>query len=316
MEDQTQNRKRNEMIFEAIKQEIQKVIVGQEEMVEAIITALLAEGHVLLEGVPGLAKTTTIKTLAKTLGVESKRVQFTPDLLPSDILGAQIFNPKTAEFVTKKGPIFTHLLLADEINRAPAKVQSALLEAMQERQVTIGETTYSLGFPFVVMATQNPIEQEGTYRLPEAQLDRFMFKITIGYNDAKEELEILRRSEIGYKAQITQVADIESLQKTKEQIERVAATNPLKEYIVSLIMATRSHPDVLYGSSPRGSISLLKAAKVMAYRNNRDFVTPDDVLHMAKPVLRHRIILNYEAKAIGKSSDEILDEIIKNTPIP
>ncbi len=304
------------MIFEAIKQEIQKVIVGQEEMIEAIVTALLSEGHVLLEGVPGLAKTTTIKTLAKALGVESKRVQFTPDLLPSDILGAQIFNPKTAEFVTKKGPIFTHLLLADEINRAPAKVQSALLEAMQERQVTIGETTYPLGFPFVVMATQNPIEQEGTYRLPEAQLDRFMLKITIGYNDPKEELEILRRSEAGYTAQISQVADLESLQETKKRIEKIAAADPLKEYIVSLITATRSHPDVLYGASPRGSISLLKAAKVMAYRNGRDFVTPDDVLYMAKPTLRHRVILNYEAKAMGKKSDEILDEIIKNTPIP
>ncbi len=304
------------MIFEAIKQEIQKVIVGQEEMIEAIVTALLSEGHVLLEGVPGLAKTTTIKTLAKTLGVESKRVQFTPDLLPSDILGAQIFNPKTAEFVTKKGPIFTHLLLADEINRAPAKVQSALLEAMQERQVTIGETTYPLGFPFVVMATQNPIEQEGTYRLPEAQLDRFMLKITIGYNDPKEELEILRRSEAGYTAQISQVADLKSLRETKKRIEKIATADPLKEYIVSLIMATRSHPDVLYGASPRGSISLLKAAKVMAYRNGRDFVTPDDVLYMAKPTLRHRVILNYEAKAMGKKSDEILDEIIKNTPIP
>ncbi len=304
------------MIFETIKKELQKAIVGQEEMVDAIITTLLAEGHLLIEGMPGLAKTTTIKSLAKTLGIDSKRIQFTPDLLPSDIIGAQIFNPKTGDFSIKKGPIFTHLLLADEINRAPAKVQSALLEAMQERQVTIAEQSFRLAFPFVVMATQNPIEQEGTYRLPEAQLDRFMFKIVIDYNDEATELEILKRSENHSNFEISQVAGQEDLIKAKEEIQKIQTSEALKRYVVSLIMASRRHPDIAFGSSPRGAISMLLGAKVMAYRSGREYVTPDDVLRIAKPTLRHRIILNYEARAQGVSAENIVDEIIKKTPIP
>ncbi len=304
------------MIFDAIKQEIQKVIVGQVEMVETIIVALLCEGHVLIEGLPGLAKTTTVKTLAKTLGCDFHRIQFTPDLLPSDIIGAQIFNPKSGDFSIKKGPIFTNLLLADEINRAPAKVQSALLEAMQERQVTIAEESYKLSFPFVVMATQNPIEQEGTYRLPEAQLDRFMFKIDLGYNSAEEELEILDRFEQNASIQPSQRVSVEELRIAKERIEKIHIEKALKRYIVSLIHATRNHPDTLYGSSPRGAIDLLKAAKAIAYKEGRDYVTPNDILSIAKPILRHRTILNYEARAEGKNTDEILDQILKNTPIP
>ncbi len=304
------------MIFDAIKQEIQKVIVGQNEMVETIIIALLCEGHVLIEGLPGLAKTTTVKTLAKTLGCNFHRIQFTPDLLPSDITGAQIFNPKSGDFTIKKGPIFTNLLLADEINRAPAKVQSALLEAMQERQVTIADESYKLSFPFVVMATQNPIEQEGTYRLPEAQLDRFMFKIDLGYNSPDEELEILNRFEQSAAIQPAQQVSIKELQTAKEKIEQIHIEEALKRYIVALVQATRNHPDTLYGSSPRGAIDLLKASKAIAYKAARDYVTPNDILTIAKPVLRHRTILSYEARAEGKNEDEILDQILKNTPIP
>ncbi|BCD59888.1 MULTISPECIES: MoxR family ATPase [unclassified Nitratiruptor] len=304
------------MIFQSIKAEIQKVIVGQEEMIDAIILALLCEGHVLLEGLPGLAKTTTIKTLAQTLGIDSKRVQFTPDLLPSDITGAQIFNPKTGDFTIKHGPIFTNLLLADEINRAPAKVQSALLEAMQERQVTIAEESFALPFPFVVMATQNPIEQEGTYRLPEAQLDRFMFKIELGYNTPNEELEILERFEKKKEVQIQNVLSKEELKQAKEQVESIHIEKALKNYIVQIVQATRDHPDTMYGSSPRGSIDLLKASKAVAYKYGRDYVTPKDILDIVKPTLRHRVILNYEARAEGKNADMILESIMKEVPIP
>ena len=299
-----------------IKQEIRKIIVGQEEMVDSLIIALLAQGHILLEGMPGLAKTTTVKTLAQALGVEFKRVQFTPDLLPSDIVGASIFNPKTNDFKIKKGPVFTNLLLADEINRAPAKVQSALLEAMQERQVTIAEQSYPLPAPFVVMATQNPIEQEGTYPLPEAQLDRFMLKVELSYNGFDEELEILQRSESGFDRKIDQVADASMLQQAAKESGEVFVHEALKKYIVFLIFATREHPDLLYGASPRGAIDLLRAAKAKAYMEEADHVTPEHILSLIKPALRHRIIPTYEARAQGIQNDEILSDIIQKVPIP
>ncbi len=299
-----------------IKKELAKVIVGQEEMIEALLIALTTQGHILLEGMPGLAKTTTIKTLAKTLGVEFKRIQFTPDLLPSDIVGASIYNPKTNDFTIKKGPVFTNLLLADEINRAGAKVQSALLEAMQERQVTIAEETLKLSNPFVVMATQNPIEQEGTYPLPEAQLDRFMLKIELHYNSFEQELQILEQSEKGFDVHISQVADAADIAATQSAIASIFAHEALKKYIISLIFATREHPDLLYGASPRGAIDLLKAAKAKAFIEGAKHIEPHHILSMLKPTLRHRIILTYEAKASGKKSDEILDQIAKKVPIP
>ncbi len=317
MENQKKNFKGKEkMIFEKIKKEIRKVIVAQDEMVDSVIIALLSGGHILIEGMPGLAKTTTIKTLAKALGVDYKRIQFTPDLLPSDIMGAEIFNPKDSDFRVKKGPVFTNLLLADEINRAPSKVQSALLEAMGERQVTIGEKSYKLKEPFVVMATQNPIEQEGTYRLPEAQLDRFMMKIVLDYNTIDEEFEILNRAEKGFDKSVKSVVDALEIAKAKEEISKIFIDDALKRYILNIIFATRKHPDVMFGSSPRGSIDILKASKVIAYREKRDFVTPKDILDIVKPILRHRIILKYEARAEGKKSDSIIEEIVKEVPIP
>ncbi|BCD63105.1 MoxR-like ATPase [Nitratiruptor sp. YY08-26] len=303
-------------IIQALKNEVKKVIVGQEEMLDAIIVALLSEGHILLEGMPGLAKTTTIKTFAHVVGLKFQRVQFTPDLLPSDIIGANIYNPAESRFYVRKGPIFTNLLLADEINRTPAKVQSALLEAMQERQVTIDKESYKLDEPFVVMATQNPIEQEGTYNLPEAQLDRFMMKIVLTYNTKDEEFEILNRAEKGFAADLEQVVKKEDLLQAKEQVSKIFIDDALKRYILDLIFATRKHPDLFYGASPRGSIDLLKAAKARAYMRGNDFVTPRDILEMAKPVLRHRVILSYEAKASGKRGDTILDEILTKVPVP
>ncbi|MRI58624.1 MAG: ATPase [Epsilonproteobacteria bacterium] len=303
-------------MIEQIKKELKKAIVGQEEMIDSLLIALLAQGHVLLEGMPGLAKTTTVKILAMTLGVEFKRIQFTPDLLPSDILGASIFNPKTNDFKIKKGPIFTNLLLADEINRAPAKVQSALLEAMQERQVTISDQTHPLPSPFVVMATQNPIEQEGTYPLPEAQLDRFMLKVDLGYNSFEQELEILNKNETNQEPDIQQVAAVEDLLQASQQSQQIFVHDALKKYIVSLIVATREHPDLLYGASPRGAIDLLRASKAKAYIQGQDHVTPDHILHLIKPALRHRVVPSYEARADGRGSDKILEEIIENLPIP
>ena len=304
------------MIFNDLKKEIRKVIVGQEEMVEAIIIALLNESHLLIEGMPGLAKTTTIKTLSEIVGLDFKRVQFTPDLLPSDIIGAQIYNPAKNEFFIRKGPIFTNLLLADEINRSPAKVQSALLEAMQERQVTIDKYSYKLDEPFLVMATQNPIEQEGTYNLPEAQLDRFMMKVKVGYNSFDEELEIINRAESGFSNRPEQKVTKEDIKKAKEDVRNVFIDDAVKKYILRVIFATREHKSLMFGSSPRGSIDLLKAAKAKAYLNSKDFVTPKDVLEVAKPVLRHRIILSYESRAKGENADTILDEILTKVPIP
>ncbi len=311
--------------LQQIKEEVQKVIVGQDEMIDSLLIGLLCEGHILLEGVPGLAKTTTVNTLAKTLGLEFKRVQFTPDLLPSDIIGTEIYDPKNNEFRVKKGPIFTNLLLADEINRAPAKVQSALLEAMQERQVTIADETFKIERPFLTLATQNPIEQEGAYSLPEAQLDRFMLKVVVGYNSKKEELEIINRVSEGKFDEVGVVATPAELEVLKEEVKQVHIDEELKAYIVDLIFATRNPSDfgleeledyIQFGASPRASINLFNASKAYAYMRGQSFVTPVDVAMMAKDVLRHRVIMSYEAEAEGVSSEDVIEKVLAAVDLP
>ncbi len=311
--------------LQQIKEEVQKVIVGQDEMIDSLLIGLLCEGHILLEGVPGLAKTTTVNTLAKTLGLEFKRVQFTPDLLPSDIIGTEIYDPKNNEFRVKKGPIFTNLLLADEINRAPAKVQSALLEAMQERQVTIADETFRIERPFLTLATQNPIEQEGAYSLPEAQLDRFMLKVVVGYNSKKEELEIINRVSEGKFDTVSVVATPADLEVLKEEVKQVHIDEELKAYIVDLIFATRNPSDfgleeledyIQFGASPRASINLFNASKAYAYMRGQSFVTPVDVAMMAKDVLRHRVIMSYEAEAEGVSSEDVIEKVLAAVDLP
>ncbi len=308
-----------------VKNEISKIIVGQNQVIDFLLVALICEGHVLLEGVPGLAKTTIINTLAKTLGLEFGRVQFTPDLLPSDIVGAQIYNPKNTQFETKQGPVFTNLLLADEINRAPAKVQSALLEAMQERQVTIGDSSLKLPYPFFVLATQNPLESEGTYSLPEAQLDRFMMKLNVTYNTKQEEIEIARRVAYKRKIEIQKVMDIEELEELKQKLDCVHIDEQIEEYIADIVFATRQpenygleelKPLLRFGASPRGTIDLHKASRAYALLNGRDYVTPVDVVYVSKEVLRHRIILGYEAEADDITTDDILDKVVEALPIP
>jgi len=308
-----------------IKDEIQKVIVGQDDMIDALLIGLLCDGHILLEGVPGLAKTTTVNTLAKTLGLDFKRVQFTPDLLPSDIIGTEIYDPKNNEFRVKKGPIFTNLLLADEINRAPAKVQSALLEAMQERQVTIADETFKIEPPFLTLATQNPIEQEGAYSLPEAQLDRFMLKVVVGYNSKEEEIEIINRISEGKMEEVQNVASKDELQALKDEVKKVHIDEELKGYIVDLIFATREPSKfgledienyIQYGASPRASINLFNASKAYAFLRGKEFVTPVDIAKMSKDILRHRIIMSYEAEAEGISSDFIIEKVLEAVDIP
>jgi MoxR-like ATPase len=308
-----------------IKNEVHKVVVGQEKMVEALIVGLICQGHILLEGVPGLAKTTTINALAKALGLDFKRVQFTPDLLPTDIIGTEIYDPTTNSFKIKKGPVFTNLLLADEINRAPAKVQSALLEVMQERQVTIGDDTFKLDLPFLVMATQNPVEQEGAYELPEAQLDRFLMKVVVGYNSRAEELEIARRVSNNSFEEIEKVADAKELMQIRQEAMEVHLDHELEKYIIELIFATREPQKygledikdyISFGVSPRASIDLYKGSRAYAYLRGRDFVTPVDIAHLAKEVMRHRLILSYEAEAEGISSDEIIDKVLQKVPMP
>ncbi len=309
----------------AIKNEIKKVIVGQDEMIDALLIGLLCDGHILLEGVPGLAKTTTVNTLAKTLGLDFKRVQFTPDLLPSDIIGTEIYDPQQNSFKIKKGPIFTNLLLADEINRAPAKVQSALLEAMQERQVTIADETFPLDYPFLTLATQNPIEQEGAYSLPEAQLDRFMLKVVVGYNTKAEEIEIVTRIAEGKSEEVRTVASASDLDTLKGEMHKIHIDEELKAYIVDLVFATREPAKygldkygeyIQYGASPRASINLYKGAQAHAFLRGKEFVTPVDIAAMAKDVLRHRVILSYEAEAEGVTSDEIIEKVIEAVPLP
>ncbi|CAA6813350.1 MAG: MoxR-like ATPase in aerotolerance operon [uncultured Sulfurovum sp.] len=312
-------------IVENIKTEISKVMVGQEKMIEGLLTGLLTRGHILLEGVPGLAKTTAVNALAGSLGLNFKRVQFTPDLLPSDIIGTEIYDPSTNTFKIKQGPVFTNLLLADEINRAPAKVQSALLEVMQERQVTIGDETFKIDLPFLVMATQNPVEQEGAYELPEAQLDRFLMKVVVGYNTKAEELEIARRvANTGF-GEIEQVATLEDLEHIREEAMSVHIDEEVEQYIVELVFATREPMNygleemakhIEYGASPRASIDMYKASRAIAYLKGRNFVSPLEVAYIAKEVLRHRIVLSYEAQAEGVTQDMIIDKVLAAVPIP
>ena len=308
-----------------IKKEVSKVVVGQEKMIDSLLIALLCEGHILIEGVPGLAKTTTVNALASALGLNFKRAQFTPDLLPSDILGAEIYDPQSNAFKIKKGPVFTNLLLADEINRAPAKVQSALLEVMQEKQVTLGDATFKIEPPFFVMATQNPVEQEGVYQLPEAQLDRFMLKIVVDYNSKDEELEIARRISSSNFEELKAVANIDDLNDIKSAIKAVHVDAEVEEYMIELVNATRNPSEygldsikdyIQFGASPRVSIDMFKAVKAMAYMRGKDFVTPVDVAYIAKELMRHRIVLTYEAEAEGITTDEIIQSVLETVKIP
>ncbi|RUM74751.1 MAG: ATPase [Sulfurovum sp.] len=309
----------------ALKKELSKAVIGQENMIDGLLIGLLCDGHILVEGVPGLAKTTTIDALSKAIGLDAKRIQFTPDLLPSDIIGAQIYNPQDHSFSIKKGPLFTHLLLADEINRAPAKVQSALLEAMQERQITIADETFKLDKPFLVMATQNPIEQEGVYALPEAQLDRFMMKIVVKHNAEDEELTIMRKVANQSFEEIQTVLSLETLQELQEALKDIHIDEALERYMIQLIAATREpvrfglealEPLIMFGVSPRASIDLYKASKAHAFLKGKTFVSPSDIASVIHKVLRHRIVLSYEARAKGIQSDEIITKIIETLPIP
>ncbi len=306
--------------------EIRKVIVGQDYMIERILIGLLADGHILIEGVPGLAKTLAISTVAKALKVSFKRIQFTPDLLPADITGTLIYNQKTSEFIPKKGPIFSNFVLADEINRAPSKVQSALLEAMQEKQITLGDTTYKLEKPFLVLATQNPLEQEGTYPLPEAQLDRFMLKLQVEYPSKEEEKEILRRMVKNTSIEVNPVFSPEDIFKMRKEVEDVYIDEKLYDYIIDIVFATR-YPSkyrnlkdlesyIECGASPRATINIARAAKAHAYLQGRNFVIPDDIKAISKDVLRHRIILSYEAEAEQLSSDLIIEKIFDEVEVP
>src|SRR6187399_1406978 len=303
-----------------IREEIGKIIVGQERMIDLLITAILADGHVLIEGVPGVAKTLTAKLLSKVISVKFSRIQFTPDLMPSDVLGTSIFNIKKSEFEFKAGPIFSNIVLIDEINRAPAKTQAALFEVMEERQVTIDGKTYPLEYPYLVVATQNPIEHEGTYRLPEAQLDRFLFKIDIGYPSLQEEVTILERQHhLNQKdllkdiPKVLSAADIEAYRNTIMQIN---VETKLLEFIAKIVNETRNNPSLYLGASPRASLNILKAAKSMGAIKGRDFITPEDIIEVAPHVLRHRIILSPEKEMEGITADELIEKIIKSIEIP
>ncbi|HNK64490.1 MAG TPA: MoxR family ATPase [Anaerolineales bacterium] len=321
--DQTSNRE-NKLPMERVLYEVKKIIVGQDHLLERLIVALLARGHILVEGVPGLAKTMAIKTLADSIGGEFKRIQFTPDLVPADLVGTRIYNQKTGEFNTSLGPVFTNLLLADEINRAPAKVQSALLEVMQERQVTIGRETFKVPNPFLVLATQNPIETEGTYALPEAQVDRFMLKVLIGYPTTTEEFVIVERMTGAVQA-VQKVLNTDELLELQKKADQVYVDPSLIEYAVKVVTATRSpkivglpelEPYITFGASPRASINLILTAKALAFVRGRNYVLPQDVVDMTLDVIRHRLVLSYEALSDEISSDEILTKILDCIPIP
>jgi MoxR-like ATPase len=321
----TEEIRQRSQFLDSILAEASKVIVGQKVLVERLLQALLCDGHVLLEGLPGLAKTLTIKTLADVIHAEFQRIQFTPDLLPSDLIGTMIFNQKTGDFTVKKGPIFTNLVLADEINRAPAKVQSALLEAMGEHQVTIGEHTYPMANPFIVLATQNPIEQEGTYALPEAQLDRFLFKVKVGYPSLSEEKNILNRMAGVAPPKASKVCHPQTILEAREVCSRIYMDEKLKDYILSIVFATR-FPDkfglpqlkgqIQVGASPRATLALAKASRANAFMQHRGFVTPEDVKSVAYDVLRHRILVSFEAEADGVDSEQIVRKILERVEVP
>ncbi|GMQ65200.1 AAA family ATPase [Vallitalea maricola] len=308
-----------QQIIYSLRDEINKVIVGQDYMVDRILIGLMTGGHILLEGVPGLAKSLTASTIAEVSGVDYKRIQFTPDLLPADILGTEIYNQKNGEFIIKKGPIFSNLILADEINRAPAKVQSALLEAMQEKQVTIGDTTYQLERPFLVIATQNPLEEQGTYPLPEAQQDRFMMKLKVKYPDRNEESKIIDRFTMDnyYEPNLTKILSCRDILHLREQINGIYIDDNVKNYVLDIVLKTREKSNyIACGASPRASINLIKSAKGRAFLEGRDYVVPDDIKSMAYDVLRHRILLSYEAEADDITSEDIIAGILEKVNLP
>ena len=317
---------KNSAFIEDVRKELDKVIIGQRYMIDRLLVGLLTNGHVLLEGVPGLAKTLTVSSLAQVLNTDFQRIQFTPDLLPADLIGTLIYNQKEAEFLVKKGPIFANIILADEINRSPAKVQSALLEAMQEKQVTIGETTFKLEEPFLVLATQNPVEQEGTYPLPEAQVDRFMLKLKIGYPTEVEEMEIMRRmARTGPKPTLDTVVSTEKIMAAREVINDIYMDEKVEKYIVDLVFATRKPANyglkeledlIGFGGSPRATINLNLASRAQAFMEHRAYVTPEDVRTIAMDVLRHRIIPTFEAEAEDISSEDIVEKIMATVQVP
>ncbi len=312
------------LLISRIRREISKELVGQQKLVDGLLAGLLSGAHVLIEGVPGLAKTSAVKALASTVQADFKRIQFTPDLLPADLIGTEIYRPKTGDFITRKGPLFNNIILADEINRAPSKVQSALLEAMQEKQVTIGSTTYKLPWPFLVLATQNPIEQEGTYQLPEAQVDRFMLKILVDYPDKTQELEILKKSGFDSPEEIKPVIGHEELRQISNIIRQIYVDDKLKEYIVDLVSASRQPEKygmkiahyIEYGASPRATIFLAQASKVTAFLQGRAYVTPQDIKISAPDVLRHRVLLSFEAEAENITTDEIIKTLFDSVEVP
>lgn len=311
--------------IQAVIQEVKKVVVGQDRMVNRLLIGLFTNGHILLEGVPGLAKTLTVNTLAKVLHLDFNRIQFTPDLLPADLIGTMIYNQQTGDFEVKKGPIFSNLILADEVNRSPAKVQSALLEAMQEKQVTIGESTFLLDRPFLVLATQNPVDQEGTYPLPEAQVDRFMMKVHIDYPSKADEMEVMRRmANMSFTNEVNPILSKQDVFDIRNQINAVKIAEPLEHYIIELVFATRfpnqyglnnESKYIMFGVSPRASINLNLAAKAVAYMDGRDYVLPEDIKEIAEDVLNHRIILNYEAEADGINTRDLVKILMEKVPI-
>jgi MoxR-like ATPase len=317
--------KQESRFVEAVRSEVGRVIVGQRYLIDRLLIALLCDGHILIEGVPGLAKTLSVNTLAQTIGATFVRMQFTPDLLPADVTGTQIYNPQDGDFHTRKGPIFANFLLVDEINRASPKTQSALLEAMQERQVSIGGTTFPLPVPFMVLATQNPIESEGTYSLPEAQLDRFMIKAVVGYPTRQDERQILDRYESSASPTVSQVVTLEELLAARTAVQQVHLNEGLRDYVVHLILASRDPraykldalaPLIAFGASPRATIYLAQASKAHAFIEGRGYVTPDDVKAVAKDVLRHRFIVTYEAEAEGLSADDIVERVLAGVAVP
>ncbi len=309
----------NEAVM-SIRGELKKIIVGQDEMVKLIIAALLAEGHILLEGVPGVAKTMTAKLVARSLNTGFARIQFTPDLMPSDVLGTPVFNPKEGTFDFKKGPVFSNIVLVDEINRAPAKTQSALLEVMEERQASVDGRTYPMATPFMVLATQNPVEQEGTYRLPEAQLDRFLFKIIVPYPNESEEIEILTRFHHLGNTRIDELVQPvltgEQINAIRKQIKDILMEEKLLHFIAKLVHQTRNHKSIYLGASPRASLAIMNASKAIAAMQGRDFVTPEDILDVVVPVLRHRIILAPDKEMEGVTEDEVIRQIIQSMDVP
>ena len=303
-----------------IKEQLRKVIIGQEDYVDLLLVALLTKGHVLVEGVPGIAKTLTAKLMAQTLDTEFSRIQFTPDLMPSDVIGSTVFNMQTSDFTFNKGPIFSNIVLIDEINRAPAKTQAALFEVMEETQVTADGHTYSLTDPFFVIATQNPIEQEGTYKLPEAQLDRFLFRVLLSYPTLEDEKAILRRFRTDFSQTVTEqvkpVFDGKDIAEVRDIVERIRITDDLLDYIAQIVHDTRNNPDLYLGASPRAGLAMMKSAKAVAALNARDFVTPDDIRYVSYPVLNHRVILTPEREMEGTETREIIDDIIKKIEVP